>query len=335
MDKKPLAAVLVLAVVVAIGAIGVSPTRAATPRIPRLHVQAHIQTGDLVGGLVSANGAVWAVAIYPREEALQIDPGTNKVIARIPLGGTASAADVAWITFGDGALWVSRSLAGEVDKIDPVSKRILARIAVDDPFDVAVAGESVFVPQFDPYEWSTINASTASVTSTHPSIGPSSAVFDNGAIWMLQHRARIVIRIDPQTLSVTKQIPVHTGGGVPERLAAGFGSVWATDPQSTSVARIDERTGRQVREIHLPVTPLFNAYGITTGGGYVWVGTDHGVARISPATNRLSALIRIGFDNRTCGPATNYPCTAGIVYADGSVFVADWYRGQILRIAPR
>lgn len=308
---------------------------AAVSSVTRLRIQAHVSTGDLVGGITFAEGSVWAVATYPRQEVLQIDTATNAVVARIPLGGTPAPSQVAWITYGDGMLWVSRALAGEVDRIDPSKRSITARIAVDDPYDVAVAGNTVFVPEFDPYRWSTIDASTASVTTTHPATGPSAAVFAHGAIWMLAHRSSTMLRIDPATGTVTKEIRVRTGGGVPERTAAGFGSLWVTDPKSSSIARIDEASAKQVKEISLPGDTLWNPYPIATGGGAVWVGTDHGVGKINPVTNRVTATVRLAYNNRTCGPQTDYPCASGVAYANGSVWVADWNKSQILRISAR
>lgn len=320
-------------VLIAAGAATVTTPARGAAGPGRLRIQAHVATNDLVGGIVSAEGSLWAVATYPRQEVLQIDPAKNRVVARIPLGGTPLASQVAWITYGADALWVSRSLASEVDRIDPATKRITARIPVDDPYDVAVAGTTVFVPQFDPYQWSTIDTEKDSVAGTHPATGPSSAVFDNGAIWMLQHRASSILRIDPDTGSVTSQIRVQTNGGVPERMAAGFGSLWITDPRSSQVARIDEASGKQVKAIGLAGNTLWNPYPIATGGGAVWVGTDHGVGRIDPATNKVTASVRLAYDNKACGPATDYPCTSGIAYAAGSVWVADWNKNQILRIA--
>ncbi|HET9614651.1 MAG TPA: hypothetical protein VFP22_07550 [Candidatus Limnocylindrales bacterium] len=330
-NRLSFALVSLVAVATVVG--GGTATAHGTSSPSALRVRARVATGDLVGGLASAGGFVWGVATYPRQEVVQIDPATNRVVARIPLGGTPGPSQVAWITYGDGALWVSRSLASEVDRIDPSTRRITARVALDDPYDVAVAGSTVFVPQFDPYQWSTIDATTASVTGSRPATGPSSAVVDNGAIWILAHRSKSILRVDPATNTVTKQIPVSTGGGVPERLAAGFGSLWATDPRSSSIARIDEASGKQVKEIKLPADPLWNPYPIATGAGFVWVGSDHGVGKIDPATNRVVGSLALANDNKTCGPATDYPCTDGIVYADHSVWVADWNKRQVLRIA--
>jgi DNA-binding beta-propeller fold protein YncE len=309
-------------------------THAASAK-PTLRIRARIPIGELAGGIVSAAGSIWAVTVYPKQQVVQIDPATNRVVGRIFLGGTPSPGDVAWITYGAGALWVSRAESNEVDRIDPASSTITARIVIDEPYDVAVAGNSVYVPEFDPYKWSVIDAATGKVTTSQPATGPSSAVVDHGAVWILLHRSQTVIRVDPATNSVTHRMRVITGGSVPERIAAGFGSVWVADPRSTSIARLDETKGKQLVEIDLPYEPLFNPYPITTGGGFVWFGTDHAVGRINPATNRVAGMIKLAYDNKTCGPATDYPCTDGIAYAAGSVWVADWNNQQILRIDAR
>jgi streptogramin lyase len=270
--------------------------------------------------------------MYPRYQVIKIDPGTNHVVGRLDLGGGGSMDDVVWITYASGSLWVSRQLSGEVDRInlDPLS--VAARVKIDDPFDVAAGFGSVWVPQFDPYQWSVIDPSTNTATKTQPATGPTSAVIDNGAVWMLAHRAKTLLRIDPATDTITKQIPVRTGGGVPERLAAGFGSIWTADPKSGSVARIDEATGKQLVEIVLP-TSLWNPYPIATGGGSVWIGSDHGVGRINPRTNRLSGKLTLTYDDRNCGPSGANVCALGVTFASGSAWVTDVYHRQVLRIA--
>lgn len=331
--KTAAATIVGLAALLGLLAAGASTASThAAPTKPALRIGARIPIGELAGGIVAAAGSIWAVTVYPKQQVVQIDPGTNRVVGRIFLGGTPSPGDVAWITYGAGALWVSRAEANEVDQIDPASGAITNRIVVDEPYDVAVVGNSVYVPEFDPYKWSVIDATTGKVTASQPATGPSSAVADNGAVWILLHRSRTVIRVDPTTNSVTHRMRVVTGGSVPERIAAGFGSVWVTDPRSSSIARLGETKGKQLVEIGLPYNPLFNPYPITTGGGFVWFGTDHGVGRINPATNRLAGMIKLAYDNKTCGPATDYPCTNGITYAAGSAWVSDWNNQQILRI---
>jgi streptogramin lyase len=324
-----------LAVAVLAATVGSAASSNGVSRaVPTLHVQAKIPIGQVGAGIVGAEGYVWVVSTYPRYQIIKIDPSTNHVVGRLDLAGGGSLADVVWITYDAGSLWVSRELNGEVDRITLDPFAVAARIKLEDPFDVAAGFGSVWVPQFGPYQWSTISTSTNAVTQTQPATGPTSAVIDNGAVWMLAHRAKTLLRIDPATNTVTEQIPVQTGGGVPERLAAGFGSIWTADPRSGSVARIDEATGKQLVEIVLPTTPLWNPYPIATGGGSVWVGSDHGVGRINPRTNRLSGKLTLTYDNRTCGPSGANVCVLGVTFASGSAWVTDVYHRQVLRIAP-
>ena len=318
----------------------VGPAEPARPRprprhgVPTLHVQARIPLGEVGAGIVGAEGYVWTVSQFPRYQIIKIDPASNQVVGRLDLDGGGAMDDVVWIAYDTGSLWVSRQQSGEVDRItlDPLA--VAARIKIDDPFDVAAGFGHVWVPQFDPYQWSLIDQGTNAVTKTQPATGPTAAVIDNGAVWLLEHRAQDIERIDPATNTVTRKIPVNTFGGVPERLAAGFGSIWTADPKSGTVARIDEATGKQRVEIVLPGTPLYNPYPIATGGGSVWVGSDHGVGRISPRTNRLTGKLALTYDNRSCGPHGANVCVLGLTYASGSVWVNDVYHRQLLRIAP-
>lgn len=326
-----LVALALTALVVIVGATASSSSTSL--KVSKLRVRARIPIGQVGAGIVGAEGYIWTVSMFPRYQVIKIDPSSNHVVARLDLGGGGSMADVVWITYDSGSLWVSRELSGEVDRVSLNPLTVVARVKLEDPFDVAAGFGSVWVPQFGPYQWSVIDASTNSATKTQPATGPTAAVIDNGAVWMLAHRAKTLLRIDPATNTVTKQIPVKTGGGVPERLAAGFGSIWTADPKSGSVARIDEATGKQLVEIVLPTTPLWNPYPIATGGGSVWVGSDHGVGRINPNTNRLSGTLALTYDNHTCGPQGANVCALGVTFASGSAWVTDVYHRQVLRIA--
>jgi len=328
-------AIISLAALGAAALAAMAGPAASSSAVAKLHVQARIAIGQVGAGIVGAEGYVWTVSMFPTYQIVKIDPASNRVVERLDLGGVGAMDDVVWIAYDSGSLWVSRERSGEVDRItlDPLA--VAARIKLEDPFDVAAGFGSVWVPQFGPYEWSVIDQGTDTVKKSQPATGPTAAVIDNGAVWMLAHRAQTLLRIDPSTNTVTQKIHVSTGGGVPERLAAGFGSIWTTDPRSGSVARIDETTGKQRVEIVLPTVPLWNPYPIATGGGSVWVGSDHGVGRINPKTNRLSGKLALKYDNRSCGPQGANVCVLGVTYASGSVWVTDVYHRQVLRIAAK
>ena len=59
-----------------------------------------------------------------------------------------------------------------------------------------------------------------------------------GAVWSLEPRIARLLRIDPKTNSVVKQIPVDAYGDV----AVGDGSIWLTNPEANTVDRMDPKT---------------------------------------------------------------------------------------------
>lgn len=123
---------------------------------------------------------------------------------------------------------------------------------------------------------------------------------------------------------VTATIPLPKGAG---ELAAGFGSVWSANFDSSTVSRIDPTTDRVIATIHTHgPAPGY----ITTGAGAVWVTESgdnnspdgHTVARIDPATDRITARIRVG------------ALPSGVLVIDGSVWVANHHSGTLSIIDP-
>lgn len=95
----------------------------------------------------------------------------------------------------------------------------------------------------------------------------------------------------------------------PGAAAAGFGSLWVTEPDRSSVVRIDLDDGT----VRQTVTVGDSPGGIATGEGSVWVtnGGDGTVSRINPETNAVTQTISVGN-----GPG-------GVAVGDGAVWVAN------------
>jgi streptogramin lyase len=122
---------------------------------------------------------------------------------------------------------------------------------------------------------------------------------------------------------------------VPERVTFGEGVLWVSDPLSNTIARVDPRTGKQEAEVRVgPAGPIPGAYYVTTGGGYVWAVSVQDLYRIDPRTNRTTGRLHIGSGGKLCGAAMRMPCAGGVAFADGSVWVTDVERKQLLRIDP-
>ena len=102
--------------------------------------------------------------------------------------------------------------------------------------------------------------------------------------------------------SVAFHVQVGRGAGVP---AVDVGAVWVPNTKDGSVSRVDPRTHKVVKTIHLGAGPRFTGYldSAVVAGGSVWVARDAGdeVDRIDPKTNRLAARIKV--DSRPGGLA--------------------------------
>ena len=98
------------------------------------------------------------------------------------------------------------------------------------------------------------------------------------------------------------------------------GSVWVTNLNSGTVARIDPRTNRVVARIPVGAGP----YGLAAGGGSIWVSNsaDGTVSRISPRTNSVVKSFRAGVEPN------------GLLYAYGALWVGDYGGGKLLRLDP-
>jgi DNA-binding beta-propeller fold protein YncE len=174
-------------------------------------------------------------------------PSRPHVVGVLRIGGTPVDA-----AFGDGSLWVT-DFNGTVVRIDPGSRRVLARIDVHgQPEAIAVGAGSVWVRGPD---------------ASGPAGGP------------LGSR---LLQIDPGTNRVVARVALGGGSG----LAVAADAVWAPRrfTMREGIDRIDAATGARTRPIHLP-----NVDGVAVGADALWVIQHDGtVARIDPSADRIA-----------------------------------------------
>ena len=274
------------------GAVAASVKGAAPRSAP---IDARVFVGGFPAGIEVGAGAVW-VGVFTGlrgGEVVRIDPGTKKVLARIPVGGASGLA------FGAGAVWASDELTGTVTRIDPHSDRIVARVHVPryGPHGLAVGAGAVWV------------ADSSGGGTVH--IGNETIGFGS------------VVRIDPRG---NRTRIIRAGSGT-QRVAVGLGAVWATNTDDSTVTRIDARSGRVVETIPVAPCPI----GIVVGAGAVWVTHCSNaierrpgrVTEIDPRTNRPVAEVAVGKDPN------------GIAVSGGLVWVANEGGDTITRIDPR
>ena len=147
------------------------------------------------------DGAVWVVsgptpAVTPLRVVTRIDPATNSV------ADTFSFQDeLLWVAWGDGALWAALPRANEVQRIDPATHAVTARIAVSSPGAIAVDGGAVWVKSGTGSALTTltrIDAATNTVVATYSTGAPGGTLsVADGAVWVADTLGGRIIRIIP------------------------------------------------------------------------------------------------------------------------------------------
>jgi DNA-binding transcriptional ArsR family regulator/sugar lactone lactonase YvrE len=235
------------------GTVWVANDSGSVNRIDPLanHISATIQVAGERAGLRGAAvgaGGVWVPVANPGG-LVRIDAGSNRVVARIPLGrplrdpvGVATTEDAVWISCC--AYEVAGRPGGKLLRVDPTTDEVSARITLpEDPLAVAAGRDQVWV-----------------------------ATTEGGAI-----------RIDPasnRVASVLRGVP----RGVAQTVAVGAGGVWLAKPGDASVDRLDPSDPEQVKVVRVAAATL-----LAVGDGELWaVATnDQGVLRIDPADNTV------------------------------------------------
>src|SRR4051812_48816413 len=178
-----------------------------------------------------------------------------------PLDHNGVTAD-AWTTvdsqpgnpaFGFGSVWVPSSGSGRLDRVDPKTLRVVARIK-----------------------------------STHVITPPPNQYFDSvalsrSAVWHASDAGNVVAKINPRTNKVVAKIPV---GGRPDEIAAGPAGVYVGLFNTATVERI---TTKVVKKRNLPGPVLGMAY----GAGRLWALYDTTVAQLDPVTLAVRKRISV------------------------------------------
>ena len=128
--------------------------------------------------------------------------------------------------------------------------------------------------------------------------------------------ARVDLETGRITASISTGIADSEGG-----LAIGAGSVWLLTDKTSTLARFDPPTNKEITTIQLPE----GCYNAAFGFEAVWVSCTkrNTVVRINPATNKVVATIPVGLQPRFL--------TSG----EGAVWTLNQGDGSITRISPQ
>jgi hypothetical protein len=285
---------------------------------------------------ISARGA-WKVAVRGRSlvvltrepsRLLIVDASTGRVTRSVELDfdpwDLALGHSSAWVTpnGGDGRLRRVDLDAGRVRAVIDGGRIALAnfvaagygRVWTGNSDERLAQGRSVSM--IDPQRNRVIGRPTIT-SSDVQGLAPGF-----GAVWVADHSAGEISRLDARTGRVSSRVEV---GDAPHEVALGAGSVWAALSHVNRVARVDpDSAAVSGRSPNLGFAPL----ALAAGGSDLWIG--EGEIGGTPARGRLLRL-----DARTLRPQAQLDVgepVADIAVADGAAWAALWRAGAVLKV---
>jgi DNA-binding beta-propeller fold protein YncE len=234
-----------------------------------------LRLGRGVSGVAVGSGSVWVTR--PRSgRVLRVDPASERVVARIEVGGRPGA-----IVAGGGRIWVADDDGSGVTAINPggaVFKRGIAPHAT--PLRLATGAGGLWVSSATTGTVRRVDLGSAVAGPPIPvGRGPAGVTVAGGLVWVANSRSDTVTRFDPATRSLLGEpIPV---GDRPGGIDAGTDTVWVANNGDGTVTRIGIDSG-EPRGGPISVGPDPGA--VTVGGEAVWIANngDGTVVRIQP-----------------------------------------------------
>jgi branched-chain amino acid transport system substrate-binding protein len=284
-------------------------------------VDAHAQVGSAPSQIAVGAGEVWVLNSADNTIS-EIDPEQSRPVATFAAG----LAPVG-LAAGDGRLWVGNAAAksassaegtmfpASLSQLDPITRSPLRTIALAHRFEdtslygrlpgqreLVVGAGSVWAIGEDGH---VLRLDERSGAQRRLSTTGDSLAFGGGELWVDQAGTQL-LRVDPRTDRVDFTYPLSAGPA----LTDGFGSVWVTDPVQGLLWRLTPGPPLQIRSI--PVTD--GATAVAASAGAVWVASvfSNQVERIDPATNRVTATIRLP------APQDLAPASRGVWVTTGS-----------------
>jgi DNA-binding beta-propeller fold protein YncE len=251
--------------------------------------------------------------------ALRIDPETNTVVDRIPLGDRGPGAEIA---AADDMVWASVSSASydfdRLVRIDPTTGSIVAWVEAAAGFPEVGAG----------FVWAT---GPAGVYRIDPATNRVAAVIDAGDCWVmtLDNRAFCVgpegtVSIDPGT-DVATQVPSEPTVGLP--IIAVDGLIWGID--GDSLWAIDPETGHTDVQLSPPAGSTTWSLDAVVVDGALWATAS------SESNGPSDRLVRIDRQAMAIDCVVDTPTSEfGIAAGFGSIWLPVLGQPWLLRIDP-
>src|ERR1022692_4651900 len=183
----------------------------------------------------------------PGVKEVQIPFASLKPSATVKVGGTAD-----WVLVSDNAVWVASTKPDAVERIDPVTNKVVATVDVSGEAcsGLAYGFGSIWVPLCgDKPALVRIDAVKNTISATLPiaPAGQEGGITANGdSIWMMTDKDGTLSRIDPTTNTVRQKISIPPGSYNP---LFSDGIIWITGFDSNVLVAVDAAAGKVLESV--------------------------------------------------------------------------------------
>jgi len=273
--------------------------------------------GELIAAARAAEGSeVRPTAVLSRDHSERTTVPTHSGwFAR--LGGRS----VAWLASGFAILVAGIAAAALLLLLGSEDPEVSAPIAIGTPpLRIAAGADTVWVTSERDGTLTRLDPETGEAKGRPIELDPGVAGVAVGGkwIWVTNPRRGKLLRLDPRDGKVLKRIDLR---GEPGPIALGGGRVWLADETGRGITAVNAEGGSVYRQ-GLP--PQAERLRLAFGARGLWATVaDAGVVRrVDPAGLTAGEPIRVGR-----GPA-------GVVVADGFVWVANSRSGTVSKVDP-
>ena len=229
------------------------------------------------GLLVDRRGHVWYTG-NGNGTIGQLDPATGRVVQhKAPSGG-----DPHTLVINDAhdTIWFTVQSAGRVARLDTKTGAITEFKTRGNPYGITLDRDGhVWFCQLSGDRLGRIDAKTGAVTEVALEAGSRPrrmATAPDGSIWVTYNGNGKLVRFDPATRKVVKELRLPAGPeGAPYAVAIdGAGIVWVNEIRHDTVVRVDPRTD-ELRVVKLPSERVGIRKMIVDAEGRLWYMGSH------------------------------------------------------------
>src|SRR5438270_1175462 len=226
----------------------------------------------------------------PGVKEAQVPFHSLKPSATFKIGKTAD-----WVLVTDDAVWVGGSKPDSVQRIDPTSNKVIAKIRLTGEAcsGLAFGFGSIWVPVCGKTPTlARIDVNTNNISSILPfgTAGAEAGITaSSDSIWIISDEKGTLTRINPQTNAVRQRIAIPPGSYNP---LFSDGVIWITGVDINGLTAVDASSGDVLSSLTVGPKPRF----LTSGGGSIWTLNqgDGTVSRVDANTRKLIATIPLG-----------------------------------------